>query len=256
MNANPIVNREEFSQLRRLAIAPEQWQGDAIALVGEQRHYLQNVLRLQSGDRFIALDGKGRTWVAQLTPNGARAIAPLRVSSEMTIPLTCLVALPKGSGFDEIVRGGTELGATTFVPVLSDRTLLQPNANKLERWRRIAREAAEQSEREIVPAVTDPVPFSRAIASSNFGRDRYLCVARRPSAHLLNCSFGSEPVALLTGPEGGWTDTEITSAIAAGWQPVSLGRRILRAVTAPLVALSLVAASLECQDSEREETST
>lgn len=253
-NLNPIANREELAKLQRLTIAPEQWQGEAIALGGEQRHYLQNVLRLQIGDRFIALDGRGSTWVAQLTPNGARAIAPLSVRTELAIALTCLVALPKGNGFDEIVRSGTELGATTFIPVLSDRTLLQPSTNKLERWRRIACEAAEQSERAIVPTIADPVPFARAIASSNLGRDLYLCVARRSSPHLLNCSFRSDTIALMTGPEGGWTDAEIESAIAAGWQSVSLGQRILRAVTAPLVALSLVTTSLECQSLTKEKT--
>jgi 16S rRNA (uracil1498-N3)-methyltransferase len=179
--------------------------------------------------------------------------------------------MPKGSGFEDIISAATELGVTSILPIKSDRTILNPSPRKLERWRRIAQEAAEQSERQIVPTIVDPLDFTSAIQQGiDSTTHRYICVARGNVPHLLNClpklevidqgdeqnkgdekdsSKGSKRpiIAIATGPEGGWTPAEIEQAIAAGFQPVSLGHRILRAVTAPLMALSLIAASLETQ---------
>jgi 16S rRNA (uracil1498-N3)-methyltransferase len=160
--------------------------------------------------------------------------------------------LPKGNGFDEVVRCCTELGASCIVPVISDRTLLHPSPQKLERWRRIAIEAAEQSERQIVPTILAPQTFVAAL-SSNFSNTlpvdnkKYICVARGDSPRLIDClqDKGQTTIVIATGPEGGWTETEVECAIAAGFQLVSLGRRILRAVTAPIVALSLATAARE-----------
>ncbi len=131
------------------------------------------------------------------------------------------------------------------MPVLSDRTLLHPSPQKLERWRRIATEAAEQSERAFVPTILEPVTFSSALIN-NGANHSYICEARGDYPHL-NKAIKSDTseIIIATGPEGGWTAREIESAIAAGFQPVSLGRRILRAVTAPVVALSLISAASE-----------
>jgi 16S rRNA (uracil1498-N3)-methyltransferase len=241
-----------MSQLQRLAIAPSQLQDSRIYLAPEQQHYLGRVLRLQPGDRFIAMDGRGQWWLAGLEMENAQlsaiAIESLAVDTELPIALTAIVALPKGSAFDDIVRQSTELGVSEIVPAIGDRTLLRPSANKIERWRRIAREAAEQSERQFIPTVRDPQPFATAIGTENDSR-RYLCLARGEIPHLLDrlqAETGqSKPISIAIGPEGGWTDAEIDTAIAAGFHPVSLGRRILRAATAPTVALSLIAGAIE-----------
>ena len=250
--------------LQRLVVKAEQLQNDRVLLVPSQLHYLQRVLRLGEGDRFIAMDGQGQAWLATLVPTTdpltlqATILEPITVPTELAVRVTLVAALPKGNGFDDVVRQSTELGVDQIMPVLSDRTLLNPSAQKLDRWQRIANEAAEQSERLYVPTVTAPMPFVEYLQQEQkeeAKRQKYLCVARGASPHLLEClqathqdtvaEFPIAPITIAIGPEGGWTDAEVEQAIAAGYQPVSLGTRILRAVTAPLVALSLVAAVWE-----------
>ena len=223
-----------MSQLQRLVIAESQVQASIVSLTSEQQHYLQRVLRLKNGDRFIALDGKGQTWIATLESNQATLIESLQASSELSASITLMLALPK-TGFDEVVRQVTELGVA----------LLNPSGNKLDRWRRIAQEAAEQSERQIVPTILEPMRFNLALEQLQ-ADSCYICAERSSSQHLLNCKFGNS-IIIAIGCEGGWTTQEIESAIAKNYQPVTLGRRILRAVTAPIAAAALIAGMVESQ---------
>ncbi len=222
---------------------------DLIILNKEQNHYLKKVLRLRLGDRFIAMDGLGKSWIAQIvTDKEAKTIEPLLVSTELPIKITLIVALPKGNGFDEIVRSCTELGVTTFMPVISDRTIIKPSQQKISRWQKIATEAAEQSERQIVPHITNPNKFTTVLTElGDRETDCYICVARSDSNSLLKCleDNKSKNITIATGPEGGFTAQEVEKAIAAGFEPVSLGNRILRAITAPVAAISLIAAVTE-----------
>jgi 16S rRNA (uracil1498-N3)-methyltransferase len=289
-------HQQSTMHLQRLVISPPQRQNQQILLTDSQQHYLVRVLRLSKGDRFIAMDGQGNWWLSELMANLTQAtiIESIPIQTELPCAITLIAAMPKGSGFEDIISSATELGVTCILPVKSDRTILNPSSRKLERWRRIAQEAAEQSERQIVPTILDPLDFTSAIKQGiDSTTHRYICVARGNVPHLLNClpklevidqgdgedkgdedgfsqirvttndnsetrpyiqnpvpderSEGSKRpiIAIVTGPEGGWTPQEIEQAIAAGFQPVSLGHRILRAVTAPLMALSLIAASLE-----------
>jgi len=270
-------------QLQRLAITAPQICDRQIDLTREQQHYLNRVLRLQAGDRFIAMDGRGHWWLAVLEARETGLFASIAeeiaVNMELPVEVTLMAALPKGNGFDEVVRQATELGVASIVPVTSDRTLLKPSAQKVDRWRRIAAEAAEQSERQIVPEILEPVSFEFAVKDCG-QKYRYICVARGKNRHLWDCVSGLEPpqppllrgeqepeeppqppllrgeqepeaergelsIAIAVGPEGGWTDGEVERAIEFGFEPVSLGSRILRAVTAPMVALSLVGATFE-----------
>jgi 16S rRNA (uracil1498-N3)-methyltransferase len=242
-----------LAQLQRLAIAPHQFQPPLLILTPDQQHYLYRVLRLRSGDRFIALD-RQQSWLMALTAEPGQAqlveelVTPL---TELPTSVTLAAALPKGNGFDEVVRQVTELGVSRIVPLVSDRTLLHPSPQKLERWRRIAQEATEQSERQVVPALLDPLPFvsgvQQLLSPNAVG---FVCVARGERVPLW-AALSAQPLAqiidliIVIGPEGGWTEAEVERAIALSYQPVSLGPRILRAVTAPVVALSLMAAALE-----------
>jgi 16S rRNA (uracil1498-N3)-methyltransferase len=262
-----------MTQLQRIAISPEQFQSGEILLTPEQLHYLVRVLRSRDGDKFIAMDGMGKWWLAQLSGEQAQILQQLTVENELPVAVTLILALPKGNGFDDVVRLCTELGVATILPVLTSRTLLNPSPQKLERWQRIAQEAAEQCERAYVPAILEPVAFPKALPLIE-GQQKYICEGRGNYPHLLNClrqasiandqrqitlrqtpitnDQGQMTIIIAIGPEGGWTATEIEQAINSGYQPVSLGKRILRAISAPIVALSIVAGELESRNELRE----
>ncbi|MBO1049443.1 Ribosomal RNA small subunit methyltransferase E [Dolichospermum sp. UHCC 0315A] len=234
-----------MSQLQRITIHPQQLQANQLLLTPQQQHYLLRVLRLRDGDKFIVMDGMGKWWLARLQGEQGEVLEPLEVKTELPVAITLMMALPKGNGFDEIVRCCTELGVTSIAPILSDRTLLNPSPQKLERWQRIASEAAEQSERAVVPTILQPVAFNTAIKETT-ATHRYICEARGDYPHLQQViNKTANEIIIAIGPEGGWTNQELEIAIASGFQPISLGRRILRAVTAPIVAISLIAAYFE-----------
>ena len=276
--------------VQRITISPQQYQAAAqfIALQPDQVHYLLRVLRLKSGDRFIAQNGQGQQWLAAVSDQDSQAqVLEMIASSAASTPsIRLIAALPKGNSFDQVVRQTTELGVTHIHPVISDRTLLKPSANKLERWRRIAQEASEQSERTTVPEIYEPISFQDCIEHSpwkNCSTSQHkstsrqilhcICYARcelfqprvdtrsstttasTDSPHLLAyllrhqaqnpASIDLPSIVLAIGPEGGWTAEEITVAISSGYKTVSLGSAILRSVTAPIAALSLITASRE-----------
>ncbi len=234
--------------LSRLVFSPIQQQEDCIHLSKEQQHYLKRVLRLGESDRFIAMNGQGKSWLAQITEEKAQLLDLIDLKTELSVNISLITALPKGNGYEQIIRSGTELGVNCFIPVLSDRTILKPSNNKVERWRKIVTEAAEQSERQIVPQIISPVTFNDAITNIIPAQsDRFICVARGSTVPLITClqNIIQQNIVIATGTEGGWTDEEIAKAISHDFQAVSLGKRILRAITAPIAALSLVTAILE-----------
>jgi 16S rRNA (uracil1498-N3)-methyltransferase len=234
-----------LGQLQRVVVAPSQIAGEIIHLAKDQSHYLQRVLRLQVGDRFIAMDGLGQSWLAEIGETGATIVEPLIVTSELPRAVTLAIALPKGSGFDDVVRQVTELGVARIVPILSDRTQLQPNDKKYARWQKIAAEAAEQSERAIVPIILEPIPWKKYLQNPATSDARFLCWERGDSPALLDALPSVGAIELAIGPEGGWTTAEVDGAIGVGYKSVSLGARILRAVTASVAVMAIVGASQE-----------
>ena len=233
--------------LYRLVFAESQNTDGVIALTTQQNHYLSRVVRLQQGDRFIAMNGLGKSWLAQLETNQAKLLEILNLQTELAVNLTLITALPKGSGYEQVLRCCTELGVSRFVPVFSDRSLLKPSTNKIARWRKIVIEAAEQSEREIVPQILDPLQFPEIITQlSSTSKSNYICLARgnNPSLWSAISSELSPEIIIAIGAEGGWSDREIIMAQNQGFQAVSLGKSILRAVTAPIVAATVVSTKI------------
>jgi 16S rRNA (uracil1498-N3)-methyltransferase len=229
--------------LQRITIDLQQLQNQDLILSTAQLHYLQRVMRLQAGDKFQAIDGAGTLYLVELASPAAQVLEKSTpVGVELPVAVNLIVALPK-SGLDDIVRACTELGVSAIYPVTSDRTILQPSEQKQRRWLEIAKEATEQSERLLIPTI-HPVQSWRMVMTQTTGQ-RKICAARGDSPHLMVCLDPSLPVSIAIGPEGGWTDRELQQSIELGWQPVSLGKRILRTITAPLAAMSIIGGILE-----------
>lgn len=245
---------QSAAQLQRLAIAPEQLQDHQIHLTNDQQHYLCDVLRLGHGDRFIAMNGQGQLWLAELHPDtrSARMLQGLGEQTELAMPIMLLAAPPKGNHFDQVVRSVTEIGVSHIVPLISQRTLLKPSPNRIQRWQRIATEAAEQSHRQIIPKVLEPISFEKGVVQDDQDSwQRYICTVEPSAPNFLHClsqALAQESqtgIAVMVGPEGGWTETETQQAQTAGYQAVSLGQRTLRAVTANYMAVSIAIAQIE-----------
>lgn len=211
-----------------------------VVLHGPEAHHLQQVLRVKTGTAIKAFDGNGMEasgQVARVDETRVTLMLEPPVQSDVEPPyhLTLAVALLKGDKMSDIVRHATELGVSRFVPFRSARAdvkVLSPN--KLERWRRVAREAAKQSGRSVVPEVTDLVNVTELETQA-------LGVVAHPYtpaslADILQATPLTEgaSVTIATGPEGGLTDGEVEGLVRRGFQPVRLGARILRAETAPV----------------------
>jgi 16S rRNA (uracil1498-N3)-methyltransferase len=242
--------------LQRLVIAPQQCSDRIISLMPEQQHYLNRVLRLRSGDRFIAILAQGEWWLTELKDiefATAHLLEPIAIATELVQPVTLCVAIPKGQGFDEVVRAVTELGVTTLVPLLSERTAVQPSGQKQARWQRIATEAAEQSLRQTVPSIHSPLSFAEVLALLEPEQFQgYICVTDTCVPDIPVQNFGQAlenlpqvGTLMMVGPEGGWTPAEQSQAITQGFQPVSLGNRTLRSVTAAIAAMAILATRMD-----------
>ncbi len=229
--------------MQRITIASHQIQANQLALTNEQQHYLGRVLRLAPGGQFLAIDGQGSIYLATLHTTGASIVKQLDISSrELPIAVSLVLAIPK-NGLDEVIRACTELGVKEIYPVTSARTMPNPSSLKQQRWQKIAQEAAEQSERLLVPTVHDLQPWSQI--QPPLTDQKFIGAAREKAPHLIKCHISAVPLWIAIGPEGGWTDQELERAVSQGWLAVSFGARILRSITAPIVAMSIVSSRLE-----------
>jgi 16S rRNA (uracil1498-N3)-methyltransferase len=229
--------------LQRVIIQPTQLQGNELTLTVPQLHYLQRVLRLQTGAKFEAIDGTGNLYLVEFSTPHTRVLErSTPVSIELPVAVNLIVAVPK-IGLDDVVRACTELGVNTIYPVTSDRTIVQPSEQKQRRWIEIANEATEQSERLLLTNI-QPVQSWLTVMTQLTGQ-RKVCTARGDSPHLMRSIDPKLPISIAIGPEGGWTDRELQQSIDLGWQPVSLGKRVLRTITAPQAAMSMVGGLLE-----------
>jgi 16S rRNA (uracil1498-N3)-methyltransferase len=229
----------------------EEVRGGRAILWGADAHHLACVLRAEAGRKFEISDNR-RVYLAEITAVEPSQVV-FRVLEEIAaalppVRLALAAALVKFDRFEWIIEKATELGAETIVPVQADRSEkgLDSGARKrLERWRKIAREASQQARRAELPEILAPVSFAEALRIA--GRRRYF-LDEQPGAPPLPAALPAErlpddSVALLVGPEGGWTDSEREQAQAATWTAVSLGPLVLRSETAATAALAIIAAA-------------
>jgi 16S rRNA (uracil1498-N3)-methyltransferase len=238
------------NRLYRFFITPSVFRaGQTFLLEGEIAHQLSRVLRLAPGAQLLLLDGTGQEFLAELTlfhkngPVEGRVIEERAAPGEPRTKIILYQALLKGEKFDYVLQKGTEIGISRFVPVLTERVIGGSSANKVERWRKIVREAAEQSRRGILPEVAEPLHFSQALQISKVEGLALLAWEDEKTLSLrsaLGQSPAGEKISLFIGPEGGFSQAEAEQARATGVQSISLGPRILRAETAGPVAAALI----------------
>jgi 16S rRNA (uracil1498-N3)-methyltransferase len=207
----------------------------------DNRHRLERVMRLRPGDAFVVTDGKGSEAEAILQKNGEYTLSewysPMR---EPELQVTLFAPPIKGERFEWLVEKSVELGVRKIVPVFCRNSVLKKlSENKLDRWRKIAISAMLQSGGCILTKIENPVEIEK-IPAPNKDQTAFLMYEKK-TLTTKTCFTTNKPdaeVLLLTGPEGGFADDEIHYLEARGWQSVWLGNRILRAETAPIVALA------------------
>ena len=233
---------------RRRWIADE-FSADRAALVGEHAAHLARTLRARVGQEFEVACGDQvrRATVASVADDRVEFTLGAEISSNAVAPITLLLAIFKFDRMEWAIEKCTELNVATIVPVIARRTekhLALAAGKRVERWRRIAREASQQSRRAAPPKVGNPIQLAEALRIDGSLR---VVLAENERGVTLNERLQSHDIdslALAIGAEGGWTEEELRSFADSGWTAASLGNTILRAETAAIAALAIATANL------------
>jgi 16S rRNA (uracil1498-N3)-methyltransferase len=235
--------------MRRFYAAPNQFTENEVHLSLEESRHLRDVLRLREGDEVSVFDGDGREFLCRIESTGnGKTVSVLKIISQLTPPspesnldLALVIALLKGEKFDLVIQKATELGVNKIIPLQTKRADVKINQNeapkKLERWKRIALEAAKQSGRARVPEIIAPLEFEKFVKEKH---EYVVFFSERGGESLDTSNINSSNITAVVGPEGGWDDSEITLAKENGFQIVTLGGRIMRAETAAMVVTALL----------------
>lgn len=248
---------------RRRWIA-DTWNDATAALHGDQAQHLSRVLRAQPGMEFDVIAG-GRAWLARIASIDRDSVhfALLQeLETASALPVTLLLSIFKFDRMEWAIEKAVELGCSRIVPTIAERTekhLAQAAGKRVERWRRLALEAAKQSRRSDLPEIAEPSRLAALLATSEpAGGPRQTPAEEatplrillseteedQPLLRMLQDSANmAEGITLAVGPEGGWTAAEIAVFTRAGWHSASLGPRILRVETAVIAALAVVNAA-------------
>jgi 16S rRNA (uracil1498-N3)-methyltransferase len=231
--------------LARRRFFVDEIRGGRAELRGEEARHLTRVLRVEAGQRFEISDNH-QAWLAEIEEARGervifRALEPID-SPPPPVRIILCAALIKFDRFEWIVEKATELGVERILPfeaARSEKGLLEAARKRSPRWERIARESSQQSRRTRLPEILPAARFAAALSTAAAHR-YFLDEAEAPPLLREIPDERQDSVALLAGPEGGWTDAERDAARAAGWAPVSLGPMVLRAETAICAALGVV----------------
>lgn len=248
--------------MQRYFVTPEQFSEGVITIMGEDAHHAARVMRMKADDKLIACDGSGRSALAvvrEISPQEVKAevLELLPAESEPAWSVTIAQSLPKGDKMELVIQKGTEIGAAAFLPFESERMIVQYDAKKeakrLERWGKIAKEAAEQSHRHRIPSILPLASWKQLLAGIAEYDLALFCYEREgDSAHGQGIGdvvrawkqeregdkSAHPSILLIVGSEGGFTEREAEEAQAAGARLAGLGKRILRTETAGLVGLT------------------
>lgn len=237
-----------MSAIRRIPMPPGSLHhAGTLRLDPHTAHYVFHVLRLPAGTAVELFDGAGKTANATLDASGAAVITHVADAPPLPAPrVTLLCALSKGDKLDVVIEKASEAGAQAVWPVETERSVVKLTAersgSRLERWERVARAASRQCGRDHVLEVAAPAALEEALIRVTAPHRRVLMVGHDTVLSRSLPERLDQDVALLVGPEGGLTDGERALAGVHGFEPAGLGPWVLRAETAPVVALAAVLA--------------
>jgi 16S rRNA (uracil1498-N3)-methyltransferase len=236
-------------RLTRVFVEQEIVAGKGVGFSEQSGLHLTRVLRLEPGAALTLFDGSGGEYAGTLQRDGkqwwARVGAHDPVERESPLDVTLLQGVARGERMDLIVQKATELGIRRIVTVLAERSVVKVDAKQRERkrehWQAVAVAACEQSGRNRVPEVTEPMALAEACATLPAETLRcLLAVDGETSLAGLAAGVDGRPVALLIGPEGGLADNERRFAQANGFVACRMGPRVMRTETAGLAALTVL----------------
>lgn len=240
--------------MHRFFVSDDSFQGENVVLKGQQAHQIRSVLRMSPGDHIIVLDNQGWEYEVMLETVGqneitGQVIEQREATGEPAIQITLYQSLLKQDKFEWVLQKCTEVGVTRFVPLVTRRSVVRGrdaiSSTKLDRWRSIITEAAEQSGRGLIPELSPPIDFEDSLVNlAGFA----CCLIASPQTQETGINKALQggdrhtprAIALFLGPEGGFTEEEVERCRASGAVTISLGRRILRTETAAVVAASLI----------------
>ncbi|MHA6260368.1 16S rRNA (uracil(1498)-N(3))-methyltransferase [Sporosarcina sp. CAU 1771] len=233
--------------------------GNAL-ITGEDNKHIQRVMRMAVNDKiFVVSDGEAFiSVITEFLPDSTRVQSEGEVlpSNEMPVSVTIVSGLPKGDKLDLIVQKGTELGMHGLIPFKAERSIVKwddkRGAKKIERLRKIAKEAAEQCHRTVIPHIEEPFTLKQLLAKAAaydvlLFADEEDAKSEEPHriGHRLKNVHPNQSVLVVFGPEGGLSRSEAGELSEAGFLPTSLGPRILRTETAPIYLLSAMSCEFE-----------
>ncbi len=224
---------------------PANFTGEFVTIVEDELHHLTRVLHHKVGDRITVVDGAGVAAVDSEILEINREFARVRILKKVRgygepyMRLTLAQAVPKGSRFDWVIEKATEIGVSEFIPLLCERGEVEAGEGKTERWRRLALAATKQSCRAFWPVVHAPLTFE-ALCMQSREYNLSLLAHEGSDEVLLRLAETTPPrkVLIAIGPEGGFTEAELTHAKDSNFQFMSLGPRRLRSDTAGIVAVT------------------
>jgi 16S rRNA (uracil1498-N3)-methyltransferase len=245
--------------MHRFYLAPEHWTRGSFVLTGAEAHHARNVLRLESGDKVVLFDGRGRELTAEITSSSPE-LALRKLHEAQTPPLRCQItlgqAIPKGKNMDLIVQKAVEIGAAEIAPILSDRTVVRLDeesaASKQAKWQTVAIEAAKQCGQNWLPRVHVPHTMAQFFQQPRRFDLQLIGSLQSDAVHLkkilaeYSAEHGDRPttVLMLVGPEGDFTPAELSLARSHGCRPITLGPIVLRVETASIYCLSVLSYEL------------
>ncbi|WP_027308572.1 16S rRNA (uracil(1498)-N(3))-methyltransferase [Caloramator sp. ALD01] len=225
---------------------------DKINITNDDVQHITKVLRLKIGDSIQICDGNENEYICDIVEINKKSVIcqikeKFKNRNESNINIVLFQGLPKAQKMELIIQKGVEIGVKEFYPIITERVVVKTDgkdiSNKLERWNRIAYEAAKQSNRGIIPTVNNLISFEEALDILKMFDLIVVPYEKEKSTsfkELFNESRDYKNIAVIIGPEGGFSEEEINIFIKNGFKPITLGPRILRTETAGLVASTIL----------------